>query len=42
MSLGPRHSVRGSRATVVGAARSGLAAARLLNTYGSQVFVTES
>ncbi len=42
MSLGPRHSVRGSKATVVGAARSGLAAARLLNTYGSRVFVTES
>ncbi|NNE68731.1 MAG: UDP-N-acetylmuramoyl-L-alanine--D-glutamate ligase [Rhodothermales bacterium] len=42
MSLGPRHSVRGSRATIVGAARSGMAAARLLNAYGSRVFVTES
>lgn len=42
MSLGPQHSVRGSRATVVGAARSGMAAARLLNAYGSRVFVTEA
>jgi UDP-N-acetylmuramoylalanine--D-glutamate ligase len=42
MSIGLRHNVRGARTTVVGAARSGLAAARLLHTHGADVFVTDS
>lgn len=41
MSKALRHSVPGSRFTVVGSARSGLAAARLLRSKGARVFLTE-
>jgi UDP-N-acetylmuramoylalanine--D-glutamate ligase len=42
MSRMPTHNVRGARVTVVGAARSGMAAAELLLESGARVFVTDS
>ena len=42
MSHALRHSVRGARVTVVGSARSGMAAAELLLEKGARVFVTDS